>query len=107
MSSFKDLNLTKPLLKALEVMGFVTATPIQAKALPVLMSGRDAVGIAQTGTGKTIAYLLPILRNLEYSDQRHPRVLIVVPTRELVVQVVEVIKELTKFMSVRVLGVYG
>ena len=71
------------------------------------MSGKDVVGIAQTGTGKTFAYLLPILRQMTYSVQREPRVLIVVPTRELVIQVVGEIEKLAKYMTVRVLGVYG
>lgn len=107
MTAFQDLNLSKPLLKAIEDIGLEQPTPIQAKAFPILMSGRDAVGIAQTGTGKTFAYLLPVLRQLTYSEQRHPRVLILVPTRELVVQVVDEIEKLVKYMSVRVYGIYG
>jgi ATP-dependent RNA helicase RhlE len=107
MSTFIDLNLSKPLLKALNDIGFENPTPIQEKAFPIIMSGKDTVGIAQTGTGKTFAYLLPILRQLTYSEQRQPRVLIVVPTRELVAQVVSEIEKLTKYMSVRCLGVYG
>jgi ATP-dependent RNA helicase RhlE len=107
MASFTDLNLTKPLMKAIAGMALDAPTPIQEKAFPVIMSGRDAVGIAQTGTGKTMAYLLPILRWITYSEQRQPRVLILVPTRELVVQVVNVISELTRYMSVRTFGVYG
>ena len=107
MTTFKDLNLTKPLLNALSDIGFEKPTPIQEKAFPVIMSGRDAVGIAQTGTGKTFSYLLPILRQLTYSEQRAPRVLIVVPTRELVVQVVNEIEKLSTYMRVRCLGVYG
>ena len=85
MSTFNDLNLSKQLLKALAEIGFETPTPIQEKAFPIIMSGKDAIGIAQTGTGKTFAYILPLLRQLTYSEQRQPRVLIVVPTRELVV----------------------
>lgn len=107
MTTFRELNLTKPLLRALEDMSISEPTPIQLKAFPVIMSGRDAVGIAQTGTGKTLSYLLPILRMLDYSDQRPPRVVIVVPTRELVVQVVQEIEKLSKYMSLRVFGVYG
>lgn len=107
MTTFKDLNLTKPLLNALSDIGFENPTPIQEKSFPVIMSGRDTVGIAQTGTGKTFSYLLPILRQLTYSEQRAPRVLIVVPTRELVVQVVNEIEKLSKYMRVRFLGVYG
>ena len=107
MTTFKDLNLSKQLLNALTDIGFDTPTPIQEKAFPVIMSGKDVVGIAQTGTGKTFSYLLPILRQLTYSEQRQPRVLIVVPTRELVMQVVGEIEKLSKYMNVRFTGVYG
>ena len=88
-------------------MEFVNPTPIQEKAFPVVMSGKDVIGIAQTGTGKTLAYLLPILRQHTFSNQKDPRVLILVPTRELVIQVVEEIRKLTTYMSIRVVGVYG
>ena len=107
MTTFKDLNLSKQLINALTDIGFDTPTPIQEKAFPVIMSGKDVVGIAQTGTGKTFSYLLPILRQITYSEQRQPRVLIVVPTRELVMQVVGEIEKLSKFMNVRFTGVYG
>jgi len=107
MTSFNDLNLSKPVLRALQDLGLENPTPIQEKAFSVIMSGKDAVGIAQTGTGKTFAYLIPVLRQMTYSEQRHPRVLIVVPTRELVVQVVAEIEKLTKYMSLRVFGIYG
>ncbi len=88
-------------------MGFTTPTPIQEQSLALVASGKDVVGIAQTGTGKTFAYMLPILRDLKYSKQDNPRVLILVPTRELVVQVVDEIEKLAKYINVRVLGVYG
>ena len=104
---FHNLNLTSPLLNALNDMGFENPTEIQEKAFPIVMSGKDVVGIAQTGTGKTLAYLLPLLRQLKYSEQRQPRILIMVPTRELVAQVVEEARKLTAFMSVRIDGVYG
>ena len=107
MGTFNELNLSKPLLKALADIGFENPTTIQEKAYPVIMSGKDAVVIAQTGTGKTLSYLLPILRQLTYSELRHPRVLIIVPTRELVVQVVSEMEKLTVYMSLRVFGVYG
>lgn len=107
MKTFADLNLSKQLLNALSDLGFDKPTPIQEKAFPIIMSGRDSVGIAQTGTGKTFAYLLPVLRLLTYSEQRQPRILIVVPTRELVVQVLDEIKKLTKYTSIRSGGVYG
>lgn len=107
MILFDELNISNPLLNALADLDFFTPTPIQEKAFPLIMSGVDIVGIAQTGTGKTFAYLLPILRQLNYSGQRHPRVLIIVPTRELVKQVVEEIEKLTKYMNIRYAGVYG
>ncbi len=105
--TFQDLNLNTPLFNALDDLGFTTPTPIQAQAFNVVSSGRDVVGIAQTGTGKTFAYMLPILKNLKYSKQENPRVLVLVPTRELVVQVVEEIEKLSKYINNRVLGVYG
>ena len=105
--SFKNLNLNTPLYNALDDLGFTTPTPIQEEAFNVVASGKDVVGIAQTGTGKTYAYMLPLLKNLPFSKQDNPRVMILVPTRELVVQVVEDIEKLTKYINVRVLGVYG
>ncbi|MBN2237690.1 MAG: DEAD/DEAH box helicase [Bacteroidales bacterium] len=107
MILFDELNLNKPLLNALADLDFYTPTPIQEKAFPIIMSGSDMVGIAQTGTGKTFAYLLPILKQLGFSDSKHPRVLIIVPTRELVLQVTEEIEKLTKYMNLRFAGVYG
>lgn len=105
--TFKDLNLNKFLWNALDDIGFETPTAIQELAFSPVMSGRDVVGIAQTGTGKTFAYMLPILRSLVYSKQENPRVLVLVPTRELVVQVVEEIEKLSTYIDVRVAGVYG
>lgn len=105
--TFQDLNLNTPLHNALDDLGFVKPTPIQSEAFNMVASGKDVVGIAQTGTGKTFAYMLPILRHLKYSTQKNPRVLILVPTRELVVQVVDEIEKIAKYINVRVLGVYG
>jgi len=105
--NFSDLNLNLPLLNALDDLSFENPTPIQKEAFSVIMSGKDLVGIAQTGTGKTFAYLLPILRKLTFSKSKHPRVLIIVPTRELVIQVVSEIEKLTKYMNIRFAGVYG
>jgi len=107
MTHFRDLNLNTPLYNALDDLGFTTPTRIQAQSYNVISSGKDIVGIAQTGTGKTFAYMLPILKNLPFSKQENPRVLILVPTRELVVQVVDEIEKLTKYINTRVLGVYG
>jgi ATP-dependent RNA helicase RhlE len=105
--TFDELNLNKPLLSALDDLGYVNPTPIQEKVFPVIMSGKDVVAIAQTGTGKTFAYLLPLLRQLKYSEQKHPRILIVVPTRELVLQIVREIEKLSSYMNLRYQGVYG
>jgi len=105
--NFRDLNLNTPLYNAIDDLGFTQPTPIQAEAFNVVASGKDMVGIAQTGTGKTFAYMLPILKNLKFSKQDNPRILILVPTRELVVQVVDEIEKLAKYINTRVLGVYG
>jgi len=105
--TFDDLNLNKPLLNALDDLGYTNPTTIQHKVFPVVMSGRDVCGIAQTGTGKTIAYLLPCLKQWKFSKDKAPQILIIVPTRELVAQVVETVKVLTKYMSLVVTGVYG
>ncbi|HFB99225.1 MAG TPA: DEAD/DEAH box helicase [Phaeodactylibacter sp.] len=105
--TFEDLNINNPLRNALADLGYVQPTPIQIESFPVIMSGRDMVGVAQTGTGKTFAYLLPLLRLLKYSTDGHPRIVILVPTRELVVQVAHEAEKLTKYMTARVIGVYG
>ncbi|HMP30616.1 MAG TPA: DEAD/DEAH box helicase, partial [Saprospiraceae bacterium] len=105
--TFKSLNLNNSLWNALDDAGYIYPTTIQAKAFSVIMSGRDVQGIAQTGTGKTIAYLLPLLKLWTFSKSRHPQILILVPTRELVVQVVEQTEKLTKYTNAVVRGVYG
>ncbi|MCV6629161.1 MAG: DEAD/DEAH box helicase [Flavobacteriaceae bacterium] len=107
METFVDFQLSNQLNYALEDLGFSIPTPIQQQAYSVIRSGKDMIGIAQTGTGKTLAYLLPILQDLKFSKQIHPRVLILVPTRELVVQVVDNLNSYGKYLNHRVLGVYG
>ncbi len=107
MNTFEDLNLKKQLKNAIADLGFEKPTPIQQASYSPILGGSDFVGIAQTGTGKTIAYLLPILQDLKFSDQPHPRVLVLAPTRELVIQIVAQIEKLTPYITVRVLGVYG
>lgn len=104
---FDDLNLNTPLLKALDDLGYTTPTTIQHRVFSIAMSGKDVCGIAQTGTGKTIAYLLPCLRLWKFNKDKDPQIMILVPTRELVTQVVESVKMLTTYMSVTVVGVYG
>ncbi|MBD3581501.1 DEAD/DEAH box helicase [Flavobacterium selenitireducens] len=105
--AFEQFNLPKSLQKAIDDLGFDQPTPIQEKAFPVIMSGRDMMGIAQTGTGKTFAYLLPLFKLYKFTPTETPKIVILVPTRELVVQVVEEVEKLTKYMSVRALGIYG
>ncbi|MBP6387156.1 MAG: DEAD/DEAH box helicase [Pseudarcicella sp.] len=107
MTTFEDLNLNKQLLNALEDLGLKNPTEIQEQVFSVVMSGKDVCGIAQTGTGKTFAYLLPCLRQYQFSKEKNPQIIILVPTRELVVQVLEEVKKLTQYMSIAVCGVYG
>lgn len=105
--TFSDFNISKFILNALEEKDFETPTPIQEESYNIIRSGKNMIGIAQTGTGKTLAYLLPLLTELKYSQQLSPRVLIIVPTRELVLQVVDQLEWLTTYLSLRVKGVYG
>ncbi len=105
--TFQDLNLNAPLLNALDDIGLKTPTTIQQKVFSVVLSGVDVCGIAQTGTGKTFAYLLPMLRQFRFSKDPHPQMLIIVPTRELVVQVTDAVKKLAKYMTFHAVGVYG
>lgn len=107
MIHFVDLCQSKQLIKALDELNFTNPTPIQHQSYSVIRSGSDMVGIAQTGTGKTLAYTLPILNDLMYQEIDTPRVLVLVPTRELVLQVVERVEEFAKYMNLSVLGVYG
>ncbi len=106
--SFADLNLSSALLRAVEEdLQLERPTAIQAKAFSPIMAGRDVVGIAQTGTGKTFAYLLPLLRLWKFTKSPLPQILIIVPTRELVLQVVASVEAVTPYMSVATVGVYG
>ncbi|MCF6364808.1 MAG: DEAD/DEAH box helicase [Bacteroidales bacterium] len=107
MNNLEDINISKALINAISDLGFTSLTPIQKKAFPIIRSGKNIVGISQTGTGKTLAYMLPILQDLKFSKQLTPRILIMVPTRELVLQLTEQTKTYAKYMSLRVLGVYG
>lgn len=107
MQSFDELKISTPLRNAIADLGFEKPTPIQAAAFPVVVSGKDVIGIAQTGTGKTLGYMLPVLQTLPFSKDAHPRVLVLVPTRELVVQVVAEIEKFGAYSNIRVIGVYG
>jgi ATP-dependent RNA helicase DeaD len=105
--SFASMSLKPPLLKALGALGYEVPTPIQAQTIPLILAGRDVLGQAQTGTGKTAAFALPILSNLDLR-QKAPQVLVLAPTRELAIQVAEAFKSYASQMkSFHVLPVYG
>ena len=91
---FTELNLNNSILRAIEEVGYVSATPIQEKAIPVVMSGKDMIGIAQTGTGKTAAFILPILQKILDKGYNNTSTLIIVPTRELALQIEGVFKKM-------------
>jgi len=111
VTQFTDLGLAKPLLKALAAEGYVTPTPIQAKAIPSVMLGRDLLGIAQTGTGKTAAFALPILHRLAEDRKPAPRkgarCLVLSPTRELATQIAESFRTYGAHMGMTVAVVFG
>jgi len=106
--TFSDLGLGKQVLKALSDVGYETPSPIQAETIPLLLSGHDVVGLAQTGTGKTAAFALPILDTIEVKGVTAPRALILAPTRELALQVCEAFERYAAHLKgVHVLPVYG
>ncbi len=114
VTSFNELGLSPEILRAVTESGYTTPTPIQAQAIPVVLAGRDVMGGAQTGTGKTAGFALPILQRLQPqantspSPARHPvRALILAPTRELAIQVEAAIKEYGKYTGVRSTCVFG
>ena len=105
--SFQQLALSEPILKALNDVGYETPSPIQAETIPLLLSGRDVLGQAQTGTGKTAAFALPALSNIDIS-QRDPQILVLAPTRELAIQVAEAFHKYAKHIKgFNVLPIYG
>ena len=107
LPSFAQMALSKPVLKALDLVGYELPTPIQAQTIPLILQGRDLLGQAQTGTGKTAAFALPILSNLDLK-QKDPQVLVLAPTRELAIQVAEAFKTYASQMKgFHVLPVYG
>lgn len=106
-TTFADFDLPEKILDVLADLNLFEPTPIQEKSLKPILSGRDIMGIAQTGTGKTLAYLLPVLKNWKFNKTGNPTVLILVPTRELVVQVAEIVETLTQNTTARVIGVFG
>ena len=106
-ATFQDLKLNKQLYNALDDSGYQTPTPIQQKAVPLAMAGHDLLGIAQTGTGKTAAFVLPILMKVKYAQGDSPRALVMAPTRELVLQIEEHFNTLGKYTDLRIAALYG
>ncbi|NQV56367.1 MAG: DEAD/DEAH box helicase, partial [Rhodospirillales bacterium] len=111
MTNFSGLNLAQPILRAVEAEGYTTPTPIQSKSIPPLLEGRDLLGVAQTGTGKTAAFALPILHRLsanpKKAESRKPQALILAPTRELAVQISESLNTYGRDSHLRSTAVFG
>ncbi|MFT4032186.1 MAG: DEAD/DEAH box helicase [Siphonobacter sp.] len=105
--TFEDFKLNRQLLNAIEDAGYEQPTEIQQQAIPLVLAGHDLLGIAQTGTGKTAAFVLPILYKIKYAQGKAPRSLILAPTRELVMQIGEAITQLSKYTDLRTVCLYG
>ena len=106
-NSWEQLKLNPQLLKAIAEAGFEHPTEIQQKVIPLALGGQAVIGIAQTGTGKTAAYLLPILKKINFAQGKEPRAMVLAPTKELVVQIAEHTRALAKFTDLRVEALYG
>ncbi|MFZ6008772.1 MAG: DEAD/DEAH box helicase [Bacteroidota bacterium] len=107
ISSFENFNLNRQLLNAIADAGFEAPTEIQQKCIPIVLGGQEVIGIAQTGTGKTAAYLLPILMKVKYAQGTDPRAVIFAPTKELTVQIAEHATALAKYTDLRIQPIYG
>jgi ATP-dependent RNA helicase RhlE len=105
--NFSDLNLHPTLCAAMNTQGHYQPTPIQARAIPPALAGQNVVGLAQTGTGKTAAFVLPIVQRLMQEQARNPRALILTPTRELAVQIMRVVVRLSQQTRLRCIALYG
>jgi ATP-dependent RNA helicase RhlE len=105
--TFEEFNFNRQILNAIADAGYTEATPIQQKAIPPILNGQDVMGIAQTGTGKTAAYVLPILMKLKYAQGENPRALIISPTRELAMQIEENVRTFAANTDLRVVVLYG
>ena len=104
---FEELDLLPQIQRAVKEMGFEEASPIQAKAIPVVLSGKDMIGQAQTGTGKTASFGIPLLQKIDPKN-KHLQAIVLCPTRELAIQVAEEIRRLAKFMhGIKILPIYG
>jgi ATP-dependent RNA helicase RhlE len=106
-ASFEEFNLNRQLLNAIADLGFQSPTEIQQKCIPLILGGQEVIGIAQTGTGKTAAYMLPVLMRAKYAQGTDPRVLILAPTKELTIQLAEHARLLSKYTDLRIVQLYG
>lgn len=106
-ATFDQFKLNRQLLDAVKEAGFVTPTDIQLKSIPVILGGQEVIGIAQTGTGKTAAYLLPLLMKIKYAQGNDPRAVVLVPTKELTLQIAEHAMQLAKYTDLRIVSLYG
>src|SRR6201996_503660 len=105
--SFPALGLSEKILEGVRAMGYAEPTPIQLRAIPLILSGKDVIGSAQTGTGKTAAFALPILSKLGQHQPAGPRALILEPTRELAAQVETAVRDYARFTDLKISVVYG
>lgn len=107
ITSFENFNLNRQLLNAVAEAGFESPTEIQQKCIPLILGGQEVIGIAQTGTGKTAAYLLPLLMKVKFRTETEPRALILAPTKELTLQIADHAHQLAKYTDLRILALYG
>ncbi|MGI9543743.1 MAG: DEAD/DEAH box helicase [Cyclobacteriaceae bacterium] len=107
IKTFEDFKLNKQLIRAVQAQGYTVPSPIQVKAIPLINAGHDVMGIAQTGTGKTAAFVLPILMKIKYAQDTAPRALILAPTRELAMQIEENVQALSANTDIRSVCLYG
>ena len=105
--TFQDFNFDSKLQEGLESMGYAKPTPIQEQAIPIILENKDVIACAQTGTGKTAAYILPVLHKIIHTDHRHLNTLIIAPTRELAQQIDQQIEGFAYFTGVSSIPVYG
>ena len=107
ITSFENFNLNRQLLNAVADLGFDHPTEIQQKCIPIILGGQEVIGIAQTGTGKTAAYVLPLLMKVKYAQGLAPRAIVLAPTKELTIQIAEHTKQFSKYTDLRILPIYG
>ncbi|HIP73989.1 MAG TPA: DEAD/DEAH box helicase, partial [Anaerolineae bacterium] len=105
--NFQEFSLDSRILAGVKSVGYTEPTPIQEQAIPVILQGKDVLGLAQTGTGKTAAFALPILQRLSTGPMRRIRVLVVAPTRELAEQIHQAFTDFSRHMKVRSMTIYG